>query len=199
MPAEEASEDSASILLVDDMEDNLTALEAVLRPLNEPLVHARSGEEAMKALLRRRFALVLLDIRMTGMDGFETAAHIKRLDQTKDVPIIFLTGSDADADYAFRGCATGAADCLAKPFDPWVLSAKVSVFLDLHRKNRQLERMPTRERTHCAELGGRLAALEQSLTGDGPPDLVELRALVRESRRPVTGDRMFGPCPRPSS
>lgn len=75
----------------------------------------------------------------------------------------------------------------------------MSVFLDLHRKNRQLERMPTRERTHCAELGGRLAALEQSLTGDGPPDLVELRALVRESRRLVTGDRMFGPCPRPSS
>ncbi|MBW8703527.1 Transcriptional regulatory protein AfsQ1 [Streptomyces sp. MBT84] len=110
MPFEEGSEDSTSILLlVDDMEDHPTALEAVLRNLNEPTVPTRSGEEAMKALLRRRFALVLLDIRIPGLDGFETAAHIKRLDQTKDVPIMFPTGSDADAGCAFRGYATGAA------------------------------------------------------------------------------------------
>jgi CheY-like chemotaxis protein len=125
----------AGILLVDDMEDNLTALEAVLASLNEPLVRARSGEEAMKALLRQPIALVLLDIRMPGMDGFETAAHIKRLDQTRDVPIIFLTGADDDSAYAFRGYATGAA------FDPWVLRAKVSVFLDLYRKGREVERL----------------------------------------------------------
>ncbi|MER7575294.1 response regulator [Streptomyces sp. NPDC126514] len=138
MTAEDAPE-HAGILLVDDMEDNLTALEAVLASLDEPLVRARSGEEAMKALLRRRFALVLLDVRMPGMDGFETAAHIKRLDQTKDVPIIFLTGAEDDPGYAFRGYATGAADYLTKPFDPWVLRAKVRVFLDLHRKQLQLE------------------------------------------------------------
>src|SRR5689334_25063124 len=90
MSAEATTDERAGILLVDDMEDNLIALEAVLGSLNEPLVRARSGEEAMKALLRRRFALVLLDVRMPGMDGFETAANIKRLDQTKDVPIIFL-------------------------------------------------------------------------------------------------------------
>ena len=118
MTPQDRTDQSAGILLVDDMEDNLRALEAVLGSLNEPLVRARSGEEAMKALLRRRFAVVLLDIRMPGMDGFETAAHIKRLDQTKDVPIIFLTGTDADAGYAFRGYATGAADYLTKPFDP---------------------------------------------------------------------------------
>ncbi|MCL7426990.1 two-component system response regulator [Streptomyces sp. YS415] len=138
MTAEDAPE-HAGILLVDDMEDNLTALEAVLASLDEPLVRARSGEEAMKALLRRRFALVLLDVRMPGMDGFETAANIKRLDQTKDVPIIFLTGAEDDPGYAFRGYATGAADYLTKPFDPWVLRAKVRVFLDLHRKQLQLE------------------------------------------------------------
>ncbi|KOX02549.1 transcriptional regulator [Streptomyces sp. NRRL B-1140] len=131
----------AGILLVDDMEDNLTALEAVLASLNEPLLRARSGEEAMKALLRQPIALVLLDIRMPGMDGFETAAHIKRLDQTRDVPIIFLTGADDDAGYAFRGYATGAADYVTKPFDPWVLRAKVSVFLDLYRKGREVERL----------------------------------------------------------
>ncbi|GAP47746.1 two-component system response regulator [Streptomyces azureus] len=123
----------AGILLADDMEDNLTALEAVLASLNEPLVRARSGEEAPKAPLRQPIALVLLDIRMPGMDGFETVAHIKRLDQTRDVPIIFLTGADDDSGYAFRGYATGAADYVAKPFDPWVLRAQVSVFLDLYR------------------------------------------------------------------
>ena len=133
----------AGILLVDDMEDNLTAREAVLASLNEPLVRARSGEEAMKAVLRRPIALVLLDVRMPGMDGFETASQIKRLDQTRDVPIIFLTGADDDSGYAFRGYATGAADYVTKPFDPWVLRAKVSVFLDLYRKGREVERLRT--------------------------------------------------------
>ncbi len=135
------TDERAGILLVDDMEDNLAALEAVLGSLGEPLVRARSGEEAMKALLRQEFAVVLLDILMPGMDGFETASNIKRLDQTKDIPIIFLTGTESDSGFAFRGYSTGAADYLTKPFDPWVLRAKVNVFLDLHRKNRQLRRL----------------------------------------------------------
>jgi response regulator RpfG family c-di-GMP phosphodiesterase len=168
-------DERAGILLVDDMEDNLIALEAVLGSLNERLVRARSGEEAMKALLRQRFAVVLLDVRMPGMDGFETAANIKRLDQTKDVPIIFLTGADDDSGYAFRGYATGAADYLTKPFDPWVLRAKVSVFVDLYRKSRQLERL--------------LAFLEAQLTGDGPPDIPALRTRVREIRQLVNRGR----------
>ncbi|MER7685880.1 response regulator [Streptomyces sp. NPDC097610] len=187
MSAEETTYERASILLVDDMEDNLIALEAVLGSLNEPLVRARSGEEAMKALLRQRFAVVLLDIRMPGMDGFETAANIKRLDQTKDVPIIFLTGTDADAGYAFRGYATGAADYLTKPFDPWVLRAKVTVFLDLHRKNQQLERLLTQEHTHAAQISTRLAALEKRLSSEDPPDLSDLRRQVRELQSLVAG------------
>lgn len=187
MSAEETTYERASILLVDDMEDNLIALEAVLGSLNEPLVRARSGEEAMKALLRQRFAVVLLDIRMPGMDGFETAANIKRLDQTKDVPIIFLTGTDADAGYAFRGYATGAADYLTKPFDPWVLRAKVTVFLDLHRKNQQLERLLTQEHTHAAQISTRLTALEKRLSSEDPPDLSDLRRQVRELQSLVAG------------
>ncbi len=86
MRADAMSDERAAILLVDDMEDNLIALESVLASLDQPLVRARSGEEALKVLLRRRVALVLLDIRMPGMDGFETAADVKRLDQTKHVP-----------------------------------------------------------------------------------------------------------------
>ncbi|MET7388311.1 response regulator [Streptomyces sp. NPDC005385] len=190
MMSEATNGERASILLVDDMEDNLIALEAVLGSLNEPLVRARSGEEAMKALLRQRFAVVLLDIRMPGMDGFETAANIKRLDQTKDVPIIFLTGTDADAGYAFRGYATGAADYLTKPFDPWVLRAKVTVFLDLHRKNRQLERLLAREEERFDELADRLRGIETQLAAGALRDAVELReqlgqmeALLRDMRR----------------
>ncbi|MFD8423622.1 two-component system response regulator [Streptomyces sp. NPDC059466] len=185
MSAEETTDERAGILLVDDMEDNLIALEAVLGSLNEPLVRARSGEEAMRALLLRRFAVVLLDVRMPGMDGFETAANIKRLDQTKDVPIIFLTGTDTDAGYAFRGYATGAADYLTKPFDPWVLRAKVSVFLDLHRRNRQLERVLAREHTQAARIDARLASLEAQLATEDPPNVPDLRRQVEELRHLV--------------
>ncbi|MGW3292070.1 response regulator [Streptomyces sp. NPDC001002] len=183
MSAEATTEERASILLVDDMEDNLIALEAVLGSLNEPIVRARSGEEAMKALLRQQFALVLLDVRMPGMDGFETAANIKRLDQTKDVPIIFLTGAEDDSGYAFRGYATGAADYLTKPFDPWVLRAKVNVFLDLHRKNVQLERLLAQEQADYSRANAQLAELERRLEAGEPLDVPALRAHVRELRQ----------------
>ncbi|MEU0276864.1 MULTISPECIES: response regulator [unclassified Streptomyces] len=163
-----ATTDRASILLVDDLEDNLVALEAVLASLDEPLVRARSGEEAVRALLREPFALILLDVRMPGMDGFETAYRIKRLDRAKDIPIIFLNGPESDSGYAFRGYATGAADFLTKPFDPWMLRAKVSVFLDLHRKNRQLERLLAREQEHLGEITDRLASIEDELRGGDP-------------------------------
>ncbi|WP_079123131.1 response regulator [Streptomyces abyssalis] len=163
-PAEEAG-----VLLVDDREDNLVALEAVLGTLEVPLVRAMSGEEAMKALLRQEFAVILLDVLMPGMDGFETAGHIKRLDQTRDVPIIFLTGAESasEAGYTFRGYATGAADYLTKPFDPWMLRSKVSVFLELHRKNRQLQQLLAGERDRLGEFARRLTALERCLDPGG--------------------------------
>ncbi|MBK3568070.1 MULTISPECIES: two-component system response regulator [unclassified Streptomyces] len=189
MSAEATTDESAGILLVDDMEDNLIALEAVLGSLNEPLVRARSGEEAMKALLRQRFAVVLLDIRMPGMDGFETAANIKRLDQTKDVPIIFLTGSDSDAGYAFRGYATGAADYLTKPFDPWVLRAKVTVFLELHRKNQLLERMLAREQGQFEELASRLKEIETQMAASTVDEVRELANQVRQMEQLVQNMR----------
>ncbi|WP_262702639.1 MULTISPECIES: response regulator [Streptomyces] len=148
--------EKAGILIVDDMEENLIALEAVLGPLDQQLVRARSGEEALKAMLRQDFAVVLLDVLMPGMDGFETAANIKRLDQTKDVPIILLTGTDADSDYAYRGYAIGAADFLTKPFDPWLLRTKVNVFLEMHRKNRRLE-------ARTEQLSDRVEELERTV------------------------------------
>lgn len=183
--------DPAGILLVDDREDNLIALEAVLGSLNQPLVRARSGEEAMKALLRQDFAVVLLDVLMPGMDGFETAANIKRLDQTKDIPIIFLTGNDLDTSFAFRGYATGAADYLTKPFDPWVLRAKVTVFLDLHRKTRQLRELLAGD----AEITRRLTAVERQLSGDDRADVAELGrrvAALERAFRSLSAERSAG-------
>ncbi|MEU2422379.1 response regulator [Streptomyces sp. NPDC007851] len=184
------ADERAGILLVDDMEDNLIALEAVLGSLNEPIVRARSGEEAMKALLRRRFAVILLDIRMPGMDGFETAANIKRLDQTKDVPIIFLTGVEEDAGYAFRGYATGAADYLTKPFDPWVLRAKVNVFLELHRKNQQLQALLNREQASFNELSKRLTVMEARLAEE-PVDVAMLKEEAGKLRQLLSDKRSY--------
>jgi CheY-like chemotaxis protein len=128
----------ARILLVDDRRENLVALEAILSSLNQTLVTVQSGEEALKALLVDEFAVILLDVVMPGMDGFETASHIKRRPKTRDVPIIFLTAASAEPDHAFRGYAAGAVDYISKPFDPWVLRAKVAVFVELYVKNRQL-------------------------------------------------------------
>ena len=113
----------ARILLVDDRRQNLLALEAVLSSLDQILVTASSGEEALRALLKDDYALILLDAQMPGMDGFETASRIKARVRTKDVPIIFLTAVDEEQQHAYRGYAAGGADYLSKPFDPWVLRA----------------------------------------------------------------------------
>jgi CheY-like chemotaxis protein len=144
----------ARILLVDDRAENLIALEAILSSLNQQLVPVRSGEAALKALLAEEFAVILLDVVMPGMDGFETAAHIKRRARTHDVPIIFLTAAGAEPDHAFRGYAAGAVDYIAKPFDPWVLRAKVAVFVDLYVKNRQLREQADLLRRQAGEAVG---------------------------------------------
>ncbi len=130
--------DRARILLVDDRTENLLALEAILSSLNQVLVRATSGEEALRALLKDEYALILLDVQMPGMDGFETAAQIKARSRTRDIPIIFLTAVDTDERNAYRGYAAGGADYITKPFDPWVLRAKVQVFVDLWVAGRRL-------------------------------------------------------------
>ena len=124
----------ARILLVDDRPENLVALEAILSSMDQILVPVRSGEQAVQAVLADEYAVVLLDVRMPRMDGFETAAQIKRHARGRDVPIIFLTAATDQPEQAFRSYAAGAVDYLAKPFDPWVLKAKVSVFVDLYLK-----------------------------------------------------------------
>jgi CheY-like chemotaxis protein len=148
----------AKILLVDDRPENLLALEAILSALDQTLVRASSGEEALKALLTDDFAVILLDVQMPGMDGFETAAHIKRRERTRDIPIIFLTAINHGPHHTFRGYAAGAVDYISKPFDPWVLRAKVSVFVELYMKNCQLREQAALLRLQL-EGGGNKAAL----------------------------------------
>jgi CheY-like chemotaxis protein len=126
------------ILMVDDRPENLLALEAILSGLGHQLVKAHSGEEALKRLLVEDYALILLDVQMPGMDGFETAAHVKQRERTRHIPIVFLTAIDGEAHQAFRGYAAGAVDYLSKPFDPWVLRAKVGVFIELFESRREL-------------------------------------------------------------
>ncbi|GAA1172553.1 CheY-like chemotaxis protein [Kitasatospora gansuensis] len=159
----------AKILLVDDRPENLLALEAILSALDQTLVRAASGEEALKALLTDDFAVILLDVQMPGMDGFETASHIKRRERTRDIPIIFLTAINHGPHHTFRGYAAGAVDYISKPFDPWVLRAKVSVFVDLYVKNCQLKeqaallrlQLEAGETPVLGELSARLAAVEE--------------------------------------
>jgi len=172
----------AKILLVDDRAENITALEATLASLNQTLVPARSGDQALKALLVDEFAVILLDVLMPGMDGFETAAHIKRRAKTRDVPIIFLTALNAEPDYAFRSYSAGAVDYIAKPFDPWVLRAKVSVFVELYLKNRQLSEQ-------AALLHARLAAPAAAPDAHEPAftEISRRLALVEDLVTTVTG------------
>jgi PAS domain S-box-containing protein len=134
----DAGQGRAAILLVDDRPQNLLALEAILEPLGHELVTAGSGEEALKRLLRRDFAVILLDVQMPRLDGFETARLIKGRERTRDLPIIFLTAYGKDAAHVFRGYSAGAVDYLFKPFDPEVLRSKVAVFVELWEKRRQL-------------------------------------------------------------
>nr|MDP9100967.1 response regulator [Actinomycetota bacterium] len=143
----------AKILLVDDRPENLLALEAILHGLGNPLIKALSGEEALKRLLTEDVALILLDVQMPGMDGFETATHVKQRERTRDIPILFLTAIDGEGHQAFRGYAAGAVDYLSKPFDPWVLRAKVGVFIELYQRRRELAEQAEQLRRQLADIG----------------------------------------------
>ncbi|MEA2447046.1 MAG: hypothetical protein QOK47_683 [Actinomycetota bacterium] len=133
-----------NVLLVDDRPENLLALEAVLEPLGQNMIKASSGEEALKRLLTDDFAVILLDVQMPGMDGFETAELIKAREKTRHIPIIFLTAISKDPHHALRGYSVGAVDYIFKPFDPEVLRSKVQVFIDLYNLKFKAELMAHR-------------------------------------------------------
>jgi serine phosphatase RsbU (regulator of sigma subunit)/DNA-binding response OmpR family regulator/anti-sigma regulatory factor (Ser/Thr protein kinase) len=134
VPSAAEQERPLAILLVDDHRENLAALKAVLEPLGEHLVTADSGEQALRALLREEIAVILLDVRMPGMDGLEIARIIRGRPRTRHIPIIFLTAQASEIEEVALAYATGAVDYVIKPFEPEILRAKVSVFVELSRE-----------------------------------------------------------------
>lgn len=132
------SKTKISILLVDDQPQNLLSLEAILESSDYHLVRAASGGEALLQVLHQDFAVILLDVHMPGMDGFETARLIKQREQSRHIPIIFLTALSEDEESLFKGYSVGAVDYVVKPFKSVILKSKVAVFVELYKKNRQL-------------------------------------------------------------
>ena len=132
-------DDKVNILIVDDKPEKLLSLEAVLEDLHQNVVRAYSGREALRCLLTDDFAVILLDVNMPGMDGFETASLIRQRKSTEHVPIIFVTAF-GDEDHATRGYSLGAVDYIQTPVVPEVLKTKVAVFVDLYRKTEQVVR-----------------------------------------------------------
>ena len=144
---------AADILIVDDHAENLLALETVLAPLGQRIARAGSGREALRRCLEREFAVILLDVQMPDLDGFETAALIRERDSSRQTPIIFLTAISKSDAFVFKGYSHGAVDYMFKPFVPDVLRAKVAVFVDLFLKTAQLR-----------EQAARLEAMNRELT-----------------------------------
>jgi PAS domain S-box-containing protein len=146
LPEEEIQESKVNILLVDDRADKLLALEAVLQDLNENVVTARSGKEALRHLLQTEFAVILLDVTMPGMDGFETASLIRKRPSTEHTPIIFVTSLNQSENSISRGYDLGAVDYILSPIMPKVLRSKVLVFVELFRRTLKIKRQAERLR-----------------------------------------------------
>jgi two-component system sensor histidine kinase/response regulator len=139
-PTDRPTDDRVNILLVDDQPANLVALEAMLQGLGQNLIKAESGREALRWLLTHEFAVILLDVKMPEMDGFETAELIRQRDKSRHTPILFLTAGDNTQTQAVRGYAVGAVDYLVKPVVPEFVRSKVAVFVELAKKNELLRR-----------------------------------------------------------
>ncbi len=144
----------ASILLVDDRPENLLTLESLLEAPDVDLVKAESGYDALGLTLDYEFALVLMDVQMPGMDGYETAELLRGNKKTKHIPIIFVTAARKEREHIFKGYDSGGVDYLFKPLEPEVLKSKVGIFLDLHRNRIELERK-------TRELDAKIAQLEE--------------------------------------
>jgi signal transduction histidine kinase len=173
----------ASILIVDDRPDKVLALEAVLEGLGEDIVRAYSGREALRHVLNQEFAVILLDVNMPGMDGFECASLIRQRRSSEHTPIIFVTAF-GDEMHAARGYSLGAVDYILAPVVPEVLRTKVSVFVDLFKKNQQLRRQADWQRRRVNQLQ-RLAAA--SIAINGALTIEQMLQTVTETARNVIG------------
>src|SRR4029078_4220815 len=143
--------DKVNILIVDDKPDKVLALEALLEDLGQNIIRAYSGREALRCVLNQDFAVILLDVNMPGMDGFEPASLIRQRASSRHVPIIFVTAFGEDS-YSARGYSLGAVDYIQTPVVPEVLRTKVSVFVDLFAKSEQVRRQADSLRRRAAQM-----------------------------------------------
>jgi len=171
----------AKILIVDDDERTTLAVSTVLEDLNQDLVIAHSGEEALRKLLFDDFAVILLDLHMPGMDGYETAGLIRSRKRTRHVPILFLTAVFRDESHLFQAYSAGAVDMVFKPADPFILKAKVSVFVDLYL--RQAEAQREAELRHRLQQENVLVRTEKTRTEQILKQTEEAHRLVIEGVR----------------
>ncbi|MGE6660594.1 hybrid sensor histidine kinase/response regulator [Pseudomonas sp. NPDC077408] len=132
--------DEANLLIVDDLPENLLALDALLKGPGIHVHQAESAEQALELLLRHEFALAILDVQMPGMDGFQLAELMRSTERTKQIPIVFVSAAGRELDYAFKGYESGAVDFMQKPLDTHAVRSKVSVFVDLYRNRKRLAR-----------------------------------------------------------
>ena len=174
-----------NILIVDDKPEKVLALEAVLQDLGQNIVRAYSGREALRCLLNQAFAVILLDVNMPGMDGFETASLIRQRAATQGVPIIFVTAMD-DESHASRGYSLGAVDYIQTPVVPEVLKTKVAVFVDLFRKSEQVRLQAETLQQRAAQLHQVTAA---SLAIHSATSIEQMFRVVTATAREITGAR----------
>src|SRR5688572_3907547 len=172
-----------NILLVDDRPEKLLAIEAVLEDLRQNIVRAYSGRDALRAVLQQEFAVILLDVNMPGMDGFETAALIRQRTATRHVPIIFVTAMGEDI-YMNRGYSLGAVDYIQTPVVPEVLKTKVSVFVELGKKTEQIGRQAEWLRQRATQLHKLTAA---SLAINAALSMDKMLRIVTDTAREIIG------------
>ncbi|HXG83823.1 MAG TPA: response regulator [Pyrinomonadaceae bacterium] len=158
------SELQANILLVDDRPENLLAMESILADLGQNLIRADSGREALRHLLTEDFALILLDVQMPGLNGFELAELIREREQTQHTPIIFVSAAIRDEQYVFKGYSLGAVDYMSKPFEPEILKSKVRVFTKLFQQNQEIKRQAALLEQTNGELDNLNTELEARVT-----------------------------------
>jgi signal transduction histidine kinase len=132
--------DPSKLLIVDDLPENLRALDAVIRDEHRQVFQATSGEEALSLMLEHEFALAILDVQMPGMDGFELAELMRGTERTRNIPIVFVSAAGRELNYAFKGYEQGAVDFLHKPLDPDAVRSKVKVFVTLDQQRREMRR-----------------------------------------------------------
>ena len=174
----------ANILIVDDRKENLLALEAVLTSPKYRLVKAFSGEEALKCVLREEFAVIILDVQMPGLNGFETAKMIRERKKSKDIPIIFITALSQTFENVLQGYSVGAIDYILKPFDPLIIESKVEGFVSIYLNQKKVEKQAEIIANRTKELEEAYIKLQKS------EEMLESLVIERTNQLSVTNEKL---------